>query len=153
MNFLYFTQKQASQKIFLINKVLYEIFKRNTNINKTLLRTPELITSTITTSRAKMKWKEHGKKKCKLQMLIKDLQPSQQWLNMKKISLITEQKILSSLIIPLLFSKMLEVKFLHQNAIIQNEKPQRAVKWYYRPAIMRIFLVISIQKQSPGGVL
>ena len=54
----------------------------------------------------KRTWKK--KKKCKLQMLIKDLQPSQPWLNMKKISLITEQKILSSLIIPLLFSKMLE---------------------------------------------
>ena len=57
------------------------------------------------------------------------------------------------------FSKKFEDKVstshekVHENAIIQNEKHQRAEKWYLRPTIMRISQVVSIQKQSPGGVL
>ena len=47
---------------------------------KKLLQTPRLITS----SRTKMAWEGHGKKSCKQQMLINDLQPFQQWSNMKK---------------------------------------------------------------------
>ena len=41
-------QKYLNKKIFLIDKVLHEIFKRNRNIIKKLLRTPKLTTSTIT---------------------------------------------------------------------------------------------------------
>ena len=45
------------QKNFLINKVLHEIFKTNRNIiKKNLLRIPKLITSTITSSMAKITW-------------------------------------------------------------------------------------------------
>ena len=57
------------------------------------------------------------------------------------------------------FSKKLEDKVsaihekVHKNATIQNEKPQRAEKWYLRREIMRIFQVVSIQKHSPPGVL
>ena len=57
-----------------------------------------------------------------------------------------------------LFSKIFEDKVntsfekVYENALIQNEKPQRDEKCYLRPAIMRIFLVAGIQKQSPGGV-
>ena len=59
---------------------------------------------------------------------------------------------------PSLFSKEFEDKNsashkkVHDNAIIQNEKPQRAAKWYIQPAIMRIFPVVST-KHWQGGVL
>ena len=68
-------------------------------------------------------------------------------------------KVLRTLWIPSLFSKKFKDKVftshkkVHKNAIIQNEKPQRAEKWYLQPAITRIFSVVSIQKQSLGGVL
>ena len=42
---------------------------------------------------------------------------------------------------------------VHEYAIIQNEKLQRAEKLYLQPAIMRIFPVVSIQKQSPASLL
>ena len=41
---------------------------------------------------------------------------------------------------------------VHKNAIIQNEKSQRAAKLCLQPTIMRIFPVVSIQKQDPGSV-
>ena len=40
-------------------------------------------------------------------------------------------------------------KKVHENAITQNEKPQRAEKRCLWPAITRIFPVVSIQKPSP----
>ena len=61
--------------------------------------------------------------------------------------------------IPSLFSKRFEHKVfashekIREDAIIQNEKPQRGEKWYLWPTITRIFPVVSIQKYSPGGIL
>ena len=47
-------KKYLIQKRFLINKVLHEIFKRNRNTIKKTPMDTKLITSTITSSRAKM---------------------------------------------------------------------------------------------------
>ena len=47
-------KKYLTQKRFLINKVLHEIFKRNRNTIKKTPMDTKLITSTITSSRAKM---------------------------------------------------------------------------------------------------
>ena len=44
---------KISQKRFLINKVLHEIFKRNKNITEKLLWIQKLIISAITSSRTK----------------------------------------------------------------------------------------------------
>ena len=91
------TKVSQSEKVF--NQQFFMRYLKGTEIPLTkLLQTPRLILSTITSSRAKMTWKVHGKKSCKQQMLIKDLQPFQQWSNMKNISLITEQKFLRALI-------------------------------------------------------
>ena len=57
------------------------------------------------------------------------------------------------------FSKKVEDKVLtshekvHENAIIQNEKPQRKMKNDIFDQQLQGFLVISIQKQSPRGIL
>ena len=67
------------------------------------------------------------------------------------MSLITEQAFLRTLTIS--FHSLVKIEKVYENALIQNEKPQRDEKCYLRPAIMRIFVVAGIQKQSPGGVL
>ena len=120
------------------------------HIIKKLLRTSKLITSTITSSRFKTTRKEHGKKIMQIAnvntrfttfpTMIKHETLIDKW---AKIS----ENFLRSLV------KSLKLKFLHQNAIVRNEKPQRAEKRYLRPTIMRIILVFRIQNQSPGGVL
>ena len=48
--------------MFLINKVFYEIFQKDRNKIKKLLRISKLITSTIHSSRTKMIWKRTWKK-------------------------------------------------------------------------------------------
>ena len=71
------TKVSQSEKVF--NQQFFMRYLKGTEIPLTkLLQTPRLILSTITSSRAKMTGKVHGKKSCKQQMLIKDLQPFQQ---------------------------------------------------------------------------
>ena len=55
---------------------------------------------------------------------------------------------LCSLVKSLKIRFLYPIKKVHENAIIQNEKPQKAEKRYLWTAITRTFPVISIQKQS-----
>ena len=54
--------EQTAKKYLYKKRFLIKIFKRNRNMIKKLLQTSKLITSTITSSDAKMIRKEHRKK-------------------------------------------------------------------------------------------
>ena len=57
-----YPMEQTAKKYLYKKRFLIKIFKRNRNMIKKLLQTSKLITSTITSSDAKMIRKEHRKK-------------------------------------------------------------------------------------------
>ena len=145
--------KNFNQKRFSINNVFHEIFKRNRNIIKKLLRIPELITSIITSSRAKMIWEELFEKIMQVTNVNKRFTALPTMIKHEKHIMNNRAKLSEN---SYGFLRSLGKKFedkvftshekVHENAIIQNEKAERAEKWYFRPAIMRIFPVVSIRK-------
>ena len=146
-------KKYLNQKIFLIDAVLHEIFKRNRILIKKLLRTP-LLQPLLHPGPI---WHETKMKKKIMQItnVNKRLTNFPRMIKHEKHT----DNFWGLWWIPSRFSKKFKDKVftshekVHENVLIQNGKPQRDEKGYLWSTITRIFPVVSIQKQSPGGVL